>query len=78
LRISEWSTQRFPEPKPADTLPLQVSVPASATPGQPARVRIQTTTGDEPGIYYLTLEASGSGITKTIEIALVVDSVATN
>jgi len=74
LRVVEWSTQRFPDPKPADTLPLNVSLPASTTAGVPARLRIQTTAGDEVGIYYLVLEASGGGITKTIEIALVIDT----
>jgi hypothetical protein len=73
LRIVEWSTQRFPDPKPADTLPLNVSLPASTTAGVAARLRIQTTSADEVGIYYLVLEASGGGVTKTIEVALVID-----
>jgi hypothetical protein len=73
LAITQWSTQRFPDPKPADTLPLNVSLPASATPGRPVTVHIQTSLDDDVGIYFLTLEASAGGITKTIDIALVVD-----
>jgi len=73
LRIVGWSTQRFPEPHSADSLPLNVNMPGSVTPGQGARVRIQTSPENDVGIYYLVLEASGGGITKTIDIALVID-----
>jgi hypothetical protein len=37
-----------------------------------ASVHIETA-GAEPGIYYLDLVANGGGITRTIELPLVVD-----
>jgi hypothetical protein len=72
LRVVEWSSQRFPTPKAPDSLPLRVVVPASVTPGQPGIVRVETA-GAETGIYYLTLEATATNTTQTIEIALVVE-----
>ncbi|HET6315696.1 MAG TPA: hypothetical protein VFG86_04510, partial [Chloroflexota bacterium] len=73
LRIAQWSTQRFPQPRPGDTLPLDVSLPDSVAPGRTATLHIETSEGNDVGIYYLTLEASGGGVTKTVDIALVVD-----
>jgi hypothetical protein len=73
LRILEWSTQRFPDAKPGDTFPLPYTLPESATPGRPAVLHIETSAGNDVGIYYLKLEASGGGVVKTIDIALVVD-----
>jgi serine/threonine-protein kinase len=73
LRIVAWSTQRFPNPRPGDTLPFGVSLPASTTPGRPARLHIETSVDNDVGIYFLTLQASGAGLTKTIDVALVVD-----
>jgi len=73
LQITEWSTQRFPDHKPAGTLPLEIGLAENAVPGKPVVLHIQTSAENDPGIYYLTLEASGDGITKTAEIALVVD-----
>jgi hypothetical protein len=73
LRITQWSTQQFPDPQPGDTLPLSVSLPSSVQPGRPAVLHIQSTITSNFGIYYLTLEASGGGVTRSVEIALVID-----
>lgn len=73
LRIAEWSTQRFPEPKPPDSLPLNVTMPDSIAPGQTATIHIETSPDNEVGIYFLILEASGDGVTKRAEVALVLD-----
>jgi hypothetical protein len=73
LRVVEWSTQRFPDPKPADSLPLGVTLPDSITPGRPAVLHIETSTDNDVGIYFIRLEASGGGITRTVDVALVVD-----
>jgi tRNA A-37 threonylcarbamoyl transferase component Bud32 len=73
LRIAQWSTQRFPQPKPGDTFPLAVSLPDSVAPGRSAILHIETSDQNDVGIYFLTLEASGGGVTRTIDIALVVD-----
>ncbi|HEX8967414.1 MAG TPA: hypothetical protein VF937_06015, partial [Chloroflexota bacterium] len=71
----QWSTQRFPEPKPGDTLPFSLTMPASISPGRPATMHIETSLDNDVGIYYLTLEASGEGITRSVDVALVVDPV---
>jgi hypothetical protein len=70
--LDHWSTQRFPEPQDPGSLPLGLSLPSNAPPGQVATVHIETT-GADPGIYYLDLVATGGGISKTIELPLVVD-----
>ena len=67
--ITQWSSQRFPEPKDASTLPLSVLLPDVTQPGLTATVHVETA-GAEPGIYYLTLQASGGGQSKTVELAL--------
>jgi hypothetical protein len=38
-------------------------------PGQTATVHVETA-GAEPGIYYLTLRASGGGLSQTVDLAL--------
>jgi hypothetical protein len=70
--IDHWSTQRFPQAQDPSTLPLAVSVPTSVTPGGIAMVHIETA-GADPGIYFLDLMANGGGISKTAELALVID-----
>jgi hypothetical protein len=70
--LDHWSTQRFPEPHDSASLPLGLSLPTNVPPGQVASVHIETA-GAEPGIYYLDLVANGGGITRTIELPLVVD-----
>jgi hypothetical protein len=52
---------------------LGVTLPASTTSGRPVRLHIETSVDNDVGIYFLTLEASGGGITRTIDIALVID-----
>src|SRR5262249_48955193 len=73
LRIVQWSTQRFPQPKPGDTFPLAVTLPASGPPGRSATLHIETNDQSDIGIYFMTIEASGGDVTKTIDVALVVD-----
>jgi len=70
--LDHWSTQRFPQPQDASTIPLGLTLPSNVPPGQVARVHIETAGGD-PGIYYLDLVATGGGISKTIELPLVVN-----
>jgi hypothetical protein len=70
--VTQWTTQRFPEPHDPSTLPLGVSLPDSTQPGLVATVHVETV-GAESGIYYLTVQASGGGQTKTVELALVVN-----
>ena len=73
LRISQWSTQRFPQPRSADSLPLGVTLPDSVAAGRSATLHIETSDQTDVGIYYLTVEAAGGGVTKTVDVALVVD-----
>ncbi len=70
--LDHWSTQRFPLPQDPGSLPLQVTVPSSVVPGLVAQVHVETA-GAEPGIYFLDLVATGGGMSKTIELALVVN-----
>ena len=73
FNLDHWSSQRVPAAQDPSTLPLQVSTPTLVLPGtSPAVVHIETA-GAEPGIYYLDLVASGGGITKPVELALVVN-----
>lgn len=69
LRVVSWSSQRFPDPKDGSSLPLGVSLQERINPGDEATLRLETA-GADPGIYYITLEASGGGITRTMELAL--------
>ena len=71
IRLAQWSTQRFPNPRDAGSLPLGLSLPASTAPGSTAVVHLETA-GAEPGIYFLQFEASGGGQTKTVDLALVI------
>jgi hypothetical protein len=70
--LDHWSTQRFPQPQDPSSLPLGLRLPSNVPPGQVATVHIETA-GADPGIYYLDLVATGGGISKTIELPLVVD-----
>ncbi len=70
--IVQWSTQRFPEPQDPSLFPLVVRLPDTTMPGLTATVHVETA-GAEPGIYYLTLQGSGGGMNKTVELALVVN-----
>jgi hypothetical protein len=47
-------------------------LPSSVTPGDTATVHIETVSAD-PGIYYLTLQAAGGGISKSVDLALVLN-----
>jgi hypothetical protein len=70
--ISQWSTQRFPEPQDASSLPLQVRLPERTMPGLTTPIHVETA-GAEPGIYYLTLQGNGGGQSKQVDLALVVN-----
>jgi hypothetical protein len=69
--LTDWSTQRVPRAQDPSALPLSVTMTSSVTPGQVAAIHIETA-GAEPGIYYLNLQASGGGVSKTTQLALVV------
>jgi hypothetical protein len=70
--LDHWSTQRVPQAQDPGALPLRVSLPSSVAPGEVGMVHIETA-GAEPGIYFLDLVATGGGITRPVELALVVD-----
>ena len=70
--LDHWSTQRDPTPQDPSTLPLGVTMPLPIAPGGVARVHVETG-GAGPGIYFLDLVATGGGITKPVELALVVN-----
>src|SRR5438105_6847282 len=70
--LDHWSTQRFPEAQDPSTLPLGVKLPTSVMPGLLATVHVDTSGADQ-GIYFLDLMATGGGISKPVELALVVD-----
>ncbi|TME97616.1 MAG: hypothetical protein E6I52_19130 [Chloroflexi bacterium] len=70
--LDHWSTQRVPRPQDPSTLPLGLTLPESVMPGQTAMVHLETA-GADPGIYFIDVRANGGGISKTIQIALVVD-----
>jgi hypothetical protein len=72
LRVAQWSTQRFPDPQDGSTLPLMASFPETINPGDKATVHFETA-GADPGIYYITLEATGGEIAKTLDLALVLE-----
>ena len=72
LSLSDWSTQRVPQSQDPGTLPLQITLPDQVMPGTTATVHLETA-GAEPGIYYLNIQATGGGITKTVQLALVVN-----
>jgi hypothetical protein len=70
--IVEWSTQRFPDPKDGSTLPLAATLPTGVKPGDTATLHFETA-GADPGIYYIKVQAQGGGITKTFDLALVLN-----
>ncbi len=89
LRISQWSTQRFPDPQDGSSFPMGVGIyvpqrapepgdpgtplPVTLNPGDTATIRFNTADAPEPGIYFVTLEASGGGQTRTVDLALVLN-----
>ena len=70
--IVQWSTQRFPEAKDGSTLPLAASLPNGVKPGDTATLHFETD-GADPGIYYIRVQADGGGVTKTFDLALVLN-----
>jgi hypothetical protein len=72
LSLVQWSTQRFPDPKDASTLPLGASIPSTVKPGETATLHFETA-GVDPGIYFMRLQADGGGITRMFDLALVVN-----
>jgi hypothetical protein len=72
FRVVQWSTQRFPQPRDASTLPLQVTLPQGVRVGQTATIHIETSGGD-PGIYYLQIEVLGGGSRQLADLALVLE-----
>jgi hypothetical protein len=70
--IVQWSTQRFPDPKGGATLPLAATVPTNVKPGATATLHFESA-GADPGIYYITVQATAGGINKSFDLALVVN-----
>jgi hypothetical protein len=70
--IDHWSTQRFPQPQDPGSLPLQVSLPGPVAPGQTGTVHVETA-GAGQGIYFIDIVATGGGMSKDVQLALVVD-----
>jgi hypothetical protein len=73
LSATAWSTQRFPEPRDASTLPLALTYPSTTHVGTTASVRVDTASAPEPGIYYITLRGEGGGVTDEVTLSLVLD-----
>jgi hypothetical protein len=69
--LVQWSSQRVPETQEPATLPLHVTLPGTTQPGLSGMLHVETA-GAEPGIYYVTVQGSGGGQTKTFELALAV------
>lgn len=69
--VVQWSTQRFPDAKDGSTLPLAASVPGGVKPGDTATLHFETA-GADPGIYFIRVQADSGGISKTMDLALVV------
>jgi hypothetical protein len=72
FKLVQWSTQRFPEPKDPSSLPLSATLPDSVSPGATAMLHFETA-GADPGIYYIKVQADGGGITRTFDLALVLN-----
>jgi hypothetical protein len=72
FNVVRWSTQRFPESKDGSSLPLAASVPTRVAPGDTATLHFETV-GADPGIYYMTVEATAAGITQAYDLALVLN-----
>ncbi|MCA1646014.1 MAG: hypothetical protein LC797_11310 [Chloroflexi bacterium] len=49
-----------------------MTLPDSITPGRPVVLHLETSAENDIGIYFFTLQAAGGGLTKTIDVALVV------
>ncbi len=73
LNISQWSTQRFPDPQDGSTFPIGVTMPTTINPGDSFSLHLDTSTAPEPGIYYFTVQATGGEMTRTVDVALVVN-----
>jgi hypothetical protein len=72
FNIDHWSTQRFPQPQDPGSLPLQVTLPASVTPGQTGMVHVETA-GAGPGIYFIDVVVTGGGMSKDVQLALAIN-----
>jgi hypothetical protein len=70
--IDHWSTQRFPEAQDPSSLPLGLAMPGWVSPGQTATIHLETA-GADPGIYFIDVKATSAGITRTVQLALVVN-----
>ena len=72
FNIVQWSTQRFPDAQDGST----AAAGRDAAEGRQARRHRDTafrTAGADPGIYFMRVEASGGGISKTFDLALVLN-----
>jgi hypothetical protein len=72
FNVAQWSTQRFPEPKDGSSLPLGLTLPGGVKPGDTATLHFETASADA-GIYYLTVEAAGGGLSHSFDLALVLN-----
>jgi hypothetical protein len=72
FNVMQWSTQRFPDAKDGSSLPLGASLPSGVKPGETATLHFETA-GADPGIYFMRVDATGGGVTKTFDLALVVN-----
>ena len=72
LEITPRQLSRVPQSQDPSRLPLSVTLTSPVQPGQVAPVHVETA-GAEPGIYFLNIQATGGGVTKTAQLALVVD-----
>ena len=70
--IVQWSTQRFPDPKEGGSLPLAASVPSGVKPGDTATLHFETA-GAAPGIYFIRVQADAGGMSRTFDLALVLN-----
>jgi hypothetical protein len=70
--VTQWSTQRFPDPKDGNSLPLAATLPSNVKPGDTATLHFETA-GADPGIYFIKVQADGGGITQSFDLALVVN-----
>jgi hypothetical protein len=70
--VLQWSTQRFPDAKDGSTLPLGATMPSNVKPGDTATLHFETA-GADPGIYFMRIQADGGGLTKTFDLALVLN-----
>jgi hypothetical protein len=70
--VTQWSTQRFPEPKGGSTLPLAATLPGGVKPGQTGTLHFETA-GADPGIYYITVQADAGSMSRTFDLALVIN-----